>query len=176
MNALTCAESKYCPVRRNITSTTLPLRISSIPEQPMVWVINWRILSIWSCFGRAMMSIPDVQKKRGGLHRSERWPYDISAIHLHAGRWTDGAREYASLEAIQDNYEKLVVSLDDFCLPSNEGIRHVRAWELHGLLWKGQKDGNIPITLTKSNVFPGFPAALGFTEERIWDMLWIFGS
>ena len=43
-------------------------------------------------------------------------------------------REYASLEAIQDNYEKLVVSLDDFCLPSNEGIRHVWAWELHGLL------------------------------------------
>ena len=43
-------------------------------------------------------------------------------------------REYASLESIQDNYEKLVVSLDDFCLPSNEGIRHVRAWELHGLL------------------------------------------
>ncbi|EDO52574.1 hypothetical protein BACUNI_04191 [Bacteroides uniformis ATCC 8492] len=38
------------------------------------------------------------------------------------------------------------------------------------------KDGNIPITLTKSNAFPGFPAALGFTEERIWDMLWIFGS
>ena len=50
----------------------LALRISSIPEQPMVWVINWRILSIWSCFGRAMMSIPDVLKKRGGLHRSER--------------------------------------------------------------------------------------------------------
>ncbi len=43
-------------------------------------------------------------------------------------------REYASLESIQDNYEKLVVSLDDFRLPSNEGIRHVRAWELSGLL------------------------------------------
>ena len=43
-------------------------------------------------------------------------------------------REYASLESIHDNYEKLVVSLDDFCLPSHEGIRHVRAWELHGLL------------------------------------------
>ena len=43
-------------------------------------------------------------------------------------------REYASLESIQDNYAKLVVSLDDFCLPSHEGIRHVRAWELHGLL------------------------------------------
>ena len=31
-------------------------------------------------------------------------------------------REYASLEAIHDNYEKLVVSIDDFCLPSHEGI------------------------------------------------------
>lgn len=64
VNALTCAERKYCPVRRNITSTTLPLRISSIPEQPMVWVINWRILSIWSYSGQAMMSIPDVPKRR----------------------------------------------------------------------------------------------------------------
>ena len=27
------------------------------------------------------------------------------------------------------------------------------------------KDGNIPITLTKSNAFPGFPAALGFIEN-----------
>ena len=47
----------------------LAFKISSIPEQPMVWVINWRILSIWSCSGQAMMSIPDVPKKRGGLHR-----------------------------------------------------------------------------------------------------------
>lgn len=39
-------------------------------------------------------------------------------------------REYASLEAIPDNYEKLVVSLDDFCLPSRGGIRHVQAWKL----------------------------------------------
>jgi predicted AAA+ superfamily ATPase len=39
-------------------------------------------------------------------------------------------REYASLEAIQDNYEKIVVSLDDIALPSNQGIKHVQAWEL----------------------------------------------
>ena len=43
-------------------------------------------------------------------------------------------REYALLEFIQDNYEKLVASLDDFCLPSNKGIRYVRAWGLHELL------------------------------------------
>ena len=35
---------------------------------------------------------------------------------------------------ITGNYEKLFVSLDDFCLPSNEGMRHVWAWELYGLL------------------------------------------
>jgi len=39
-------------------------------------------------------------------------------------------REYASLEAIQDNYEKYVISLDDVALPSNNGIKHIQAWEL----------------------------------------------
>lgn len=37
-------------------------------------------------------------------------------------------REYASLEAIADNYEKYLVTLDDRQLPMNEGIRHVQAW------------------------------------------------
>jgi hypothetical protein len=40
------------------------------------------------------------------------------------------AREYASLEAIDDNYEKYVVSLDDLTMPSNKGINHVLAWEI----------------------------------------------
>ena len=39
-------------------------------------------------------------------------------------------REYASLERIPDNYEKIVVSLDDMVLPSKGGIRHVQAWRL----------------------------------------------
>ena len=43
-------------------------------------------------------------------------------------------REYAPLECIADNYEKMVVSLDDLQLPSHSGIRHVRAWELSQLL------------------------------------------
>ena len=43
-------------------------------------------------------------------------------------------REYAAMETIRDNYEKAVVSLDDFTLPSNNGIRHFRAWELYNLL------------------------------------------
>ena len=39
-------------------------------------------------------------------------------------------REYAPLEAITNHYEKYVISLDDFSLPSNQGIRHVQAWNL----------------------------------------------
>lgn len=42
-------------------------------------------------------------------------------------------REYAPLEAIQDNYEKMVVSLDDLALSSNKGIRHIQAWNLAGV-------------------------------------------
>ena len=43
-------------------------------------------------------------------------------------------REYASLEAIGDNYTKIVVSLDDVQLPKNQGIRHIQAWRLHEFL------------------------------------------
>lgn len=43
-------------------------------------------------------------------------------------------REYSPLEAIQDNYEKAVISLDDIALPSNNGIRHIQAWKLKELL------------------------------------------
>lgn len=39
-------------------------------------------------------------------------------------------REYAALEAIDDNYEKIVVSLDDIALPSKGGIKHIQAWKL----------------------------------------------
>lgn len=43
-------------------------------------------------------------------------------------------REYAPLESIADNYEKIVVSLDDIQLPSRNGIRHIRAWDLVKIL------------------------------------------
>lgn len=43
-------------------------------------------------------------------------------------------REYASLEAINDNYPKIVVSLDDIIMPINKGIIHVQAWKLHDFL------------------------------------------
>ncbi len=44
------------------------------------------------------------------------------------------AREYASLEAIDDNYEKYVVSLDDLVMPSNKGINHIQAWKISNYL------------------------------------------
>lgn len=43
-------------------------------------------------------------------------------------------REYSSLEAIRDNYEKIVVSLDDIQFPPNNGIKHVQAWKLFEVL------------------------------------------
>lgn len=43
-------------------------------------------------------------------------------------------REYASLQAISDNYEKIVISLDDLTFPSNEGILHIQGWKLSELL------------------------------------------
>ena len=43
-------------------------------------------------------------------------------------------REYSALEMIDDNYEKLVVSLDDITLPLRAGIKHVQAWRLGEVL------------------------------------------
>lgn len=43
-------------------------------------------------------------------------------------------REYASLEAINDNYTKIVVSLDDIVMPVRNGIIHLQAWKLHDFL------------------------------------------
>jgi predicted AAA+ superfamily ATPase len=40
-------------------------------------------------------------------------------------------REYAPFEAIADNYEKYVVSLDDVRFPSREVIEHVQAWNFN---------------------------------------------
>lgn len=43
-------------------------------------------------------------------------------------------REYSPLQDIADNYEKIVVSIDDIALPSREGIRNIQAWNLAALL------------------------------------------
>jgi len=40
-------------------------------------------------------------------------------------------REYSSLRAISDNFEKYVVSLDEIQLPNIEGIKHILAWQLN---------------------------------------------
>lgn len=42
-------------------------------------------------------------------------------------------REYAPLLTIGDNYEKYVVSMDEVH-PSNEGVRHIQAWNLKEIL------------------------------------------
>jgi len=39
-------------------------------------------------------------------------------------------REFGNLELIKDNYQKIVVSLDDMSLGNRNGIEHVQAWEL----------------------------------------------
>jgi hypothetical protein len=43
-------------------------------------------------------------------------------------------REYSALEAIDDNYEKVVVSLDEIILPLRGGIKHIQAWNLYGYI------------------------------------------
>jgi len=43
-------------------------------------------------------------------------------------------REYGALEAINDSYEKYVVSLDEIKLPSRNGIRHIQGWNLNEIL------------------------------------------
>lgn len=35
---------------------------------------------------------------------------------------------------IGDHYEKIVVALDDFALPSKDGIKHVQVWNLSQVL------------------------------------------
>lgn len=45
-------------------------------------------------------------------------------------------REYRALEAIPDNFPKLIVSMDDYKLPYWEGIAHLQAWEFESYLAK----------------------------------------
>ncbi len=43
-------------------------------------------------------------------------------------------REYSSLKAVPDNFEKYVVSVDEDLLESNEGIGNIQAWNLAAIL------------------------------------------
>jgi predicted AAA+ superfamily ATPase len=38
-------------------------------------------------------------------------------------------REFGNLEQIADNYEKVVVSLDDVNFGNRKGIKHINAWK-----------------------------------------------
>ena len=39
-------------------------------------------------------------------------------------------REFSSLKAVNDNFEKFIVSLDEIIMPLQDGIKHIQAWEL----------------------------------------------
>ncbi len=43
-------------------------------------------------------------------------------------------REYSALLSINDNYEKIIVSLDDFVSPINNGIKHIQAWRFREMI------------------------------------------
>lgn len=45
-------------------------------------------------------------------------------------------REYRSLKLIEDNFDKYVVSMDDYKIPTNEGVEHISAWDLDDFLSK----------------------------------------
>lgn len=41
-------------------------------------------------------------------------------------------REFGNLELIKDNYEKLVISMDDINMGNRDGIKHISAWDFCG--------------------------------------------
>ncbi len=43
-------------------------------------------------------------------------------------------RVYSALESIGDNFEKVVVSLDELSMPLRGGIKHIQAWNLADIL------------------------------------------
>ncbi len=52
-------------------------------------------------------------------------------------------REYRSLKLVNDNFDKYVVSMDDFNIPTNGGIEHISAWTLDAFLGSIQNLGGI---------------------------------
>lgn len=61
-------------------------------------------------------------------HKDDKKMYIQSAYLLIDKATID--REYNSLEQINDNFEKLVVSMDEVAMPSKDGIKHIQAWNL----------------------------------------------
>lgn len=98
-------------------------------------VTCWRTSSIWSsCVMVSMCMLGSIRDKDVDFVavKNDRTVY-VQATYLLIDEHTI-EREYAPLELIADNYEKIVVSLDDLQLPSRNGIKHVRAWELSQML------------------------------------------
>lgn len=57
-------------------------------------------------------------------------------VALHLAEESTAEREYRSLKLIEDNFDKFVVSMDDYRIATNEGIEHMYAWELDAFLEK----------------------------------------
>ena len=55
-------------------------------------------------------------------------------VALHLSESSTIEREYRYLKMIEDNFDKCVVSMDDYKIPSNEGVEHVMAWRLEDFL------------------------------------------
>ncbi|MDD4419399.1 MAG: ATP-binding protein [Bacteroides graminisolvens] len=51
-------------------------------------------------------------------------------------------REYRSLKLIDDNFDKYVVSMDDYKIPTNEGIEHISAWNLDNIILSQNERNN----------------------------------
>ncbi len=43
-------------------------------------------------------------------------------------------REYRSLKMIDDNFDKYVISMEDYKIPNNEVIKHLSVWNLDQML------------------------------------------
>lgn len=55
-------------------------------------------------------------------------------VSLTLDRESTLERELRALQAIPDNFPKIMVSMDEYQLPDNEGIQHIRAWEFEEYL------------------------------------------
>jgi hypothetical protein len=51
-----------------------------------------------------------------------------------------GCKLFTELEAIDDHFEKVVVSLDEITMPLRGGIRHIQAWKLYDILLADQSE------------------------------------
>ncbi|HPW66929.1 MAG TPA: ATP-binding protein [Salinivirgaceae bacterium] len=64
--------------------------------------------------------------------KGERRIYLQTTLHLTDEKTIE--REYRALKLIDDNFGKYVVTMDDYKIPTNEGIEHISAWNFEEFL------------------------------------------